>query len=258
MFIPFLFLALIIFILSNQFYFPLSLLIILFSILSIFITRPNLSRKLKILSLMFMATLLGFYLFSQPLIIKHKGYGTDREFNLYNATVLWDFTSHKLNHIPKETFKDSNGVKIHLEDFAGKTLYVTFWATWCGPCLSEKPSLEKLKKKLQDNSDVVFVDISIDSDIEKWKSYLSKNNPQGIQLISLNKSKTYSNYKFSGIPRHIVIDSKGHFKQCSMPILLDDKLLTDSIKLNEYINKTSYKVFKDVKVNGRDTLIRVR
>lgn len=253
----FLFLALIIFIPLEQFYFPVLFLIVLFSALSLIITRREFSKKVKLPSFVFLIILFGFYLLSQPLIIENKGYGTDTENNLYNVSVLWDFTRNSSARLPKETFKDINGNKISLETYKGKTLYITFWATWCGPCLGEKPSLEKLKNEFKDNPNIVFIDISLDSDIEIWKNYLSGNEQDGIQLITENNSKTLANYKFTGIPNHILIDSAGNFKACQSPNYINKDLFTDPDKLTEFIN-TSYKVFKTIQSNGKDTTIRVR
>lgn len=254
---PFLLIALIVFIPLKLFYFPLILLVILFSILSILVTRTDLSGKFKIPSFIILIVLFGIYLFSQPLIIKNKGYGTDMGNNLYNATVLWDFTGDTPKNLPFEIFEDKDGNKVRLEDFSGKSLYVTFWATWCGPCLGEKPELEKLKKKYQDKADIVFIDISLDSNVEIWKTYLSKNEQNGIQLITQNEGKTMANYKFSGIPFHIIVDSDGKFKECQSPSLINDELLVNPSKLAEYFN-TPYKVFKTIKTNEKDTIIRVR
>ncbi len=256
-FTPFLLIALIVFIPLKLFHFPLLFLVILFSILSILVSRPDFSSKIKITSLIVQIVLFGIYLFSQPLIIKNKGYGTDTENNLYNATVLWDFTSNTPPSLPKETFNDNYGKKVSLKDFGGKTLYVTFWATWCGPCLGEKPELEKLKKQYKDNADIVFIDISLDSNVEFWKTYLSKNDYSGIQLITGNEAKTRSNYQFSGIPYHIIVDSKGNYKECHGPYVIDKELLNNQDKLTEYIN-TPYKVFKTIKANEKDKIIRVR
>lgn len=253
----FLFLALIVFIPLKLLYFPLFLLVILFSTLGILLSRPDLNKKIRIPSIILLIVLFGVYLFSQPLIIKNEGYGTDMENNLYNATVLWDFSTNTPTRLSNETFKDNNGNKVSLKNFGGKTLYVTFWATWCGPCLGEKPELDKFKNMFQDNSDIVFIDISLDSNIDNWSTYLSNNESNGVQLITGNGAKTRSNYKFTGIPYHIIIDSKGNFKECQSPHFINHELLTNPVSLTEYIN-TPYKVFKTIKSNEKDTIIRVR
>ena len=42
------------------------------------------------------------------------------------------------------TLKDMNGVDVKLASFKGKPIIVNFWATWCGPCRAEIPSLVEL------------------------------------------------------------------------------------------------------------------
>jgi thiol-disulfide isomerase/thioredoxin len=55
--------------------------------------------------------------------------------------------------MPDMPFEGPNGETVRLSDFKGKPLLVNLWATWCGPCVHEMPSLDKLadrqKAKLQ-------------------------------------------------------------------------------------------------------------
>lgn len=44
----------------------------------------------------------------------------------------------------------TDGKRVHLSDFSGKVLMVSFWATWCEPCQMELPQLQKLWKKYRD------------------------------------------------------------------------------------------------------------
>lgn len=56
-----------------------------------------------------------------------------------------------------------DGRKIKSSDFAGKVLIINFWATWCGPCLEEVPSLVKLAKEMPDKVHI----IAVSNDFEK-------------------------------------------------------------------------------------------
>lgn len=72
-----------------------------------------------------------------------------------------------------------------------------------------------------------------------------------------NEAKTRSNYQFSGIPYHIIVDSKGNYKECPGPYFIDKELLNNQDEVTEYIN-TPYKVFKTIKANGKKTVVKVR
>jgi thiol-disulfide isomerase/thioredoxin len=40
------------------------------------------------------------------------------------------------------------GDEVRLADYAGRTVLVNFWATWCAPCVAEMPSLQRLRDRL--------------------------------------------------------------------------------------------------------------
>jgi len=206
-FIPILYLGLAIYVTLRYFFFPFILLLILFSALGILITRDEIMKAYKIISAVLAITVFSYFLFSQPLIIEKEGYGTNSNKDLYNAKVLWGLSNQKPATLPKEIFKDKNGQSVSLQDFKGKDLYITFWATWCGPCIAEKPMLEELKESLKDDSTLVFIDISVDKDTKAWLDYLDKNNPTAIQLITNNENRTRSNFRFDGIPFNILANS---------------------------------------------------
>ena len=43
-------------------------------------------------------------------------------------------------------FFDSEGNKVYLDQYEGSTILLVFWATWCGSCVGELPSLDNLQK----------------------------------------------------------------------------------------------------------------
>lgn len=49
---------------------------------------------------------------------------------------------------PDFTAVDHNGKPVKLSDFRGKVVLVNFWASWCGVCKTEKPSLAGMTKDL--------------------------------------------------------------------------------------------------------------
>ncbi len=54
---------------------------------------------------------------------------------------------------------DAAGHEIHLDDYKGKIVLLSFFASWCAPCREELPTLEKIQKLLgKDKIEVIVVD----------------------------------------------------------------------------------------------------
>ncbi|AIM37974.1 hypothetical protein KO02_15730 [Sphingobacterium sp. ML3W] len=99
-------------------------------------------------------------------------------------------------------FEDSDGNKRKLSDYKGKSIFIDLWATWCEPCLVQKPDFEKLSKKYKDKG--IFLSISLDSDKKRWLTFLKNKEISVIEGWSSFKS--LSMYNVVSIPRYIIID----------------------------------------------------
>lgn len=110
------------------------------------------------------------------------------------------------------TLKSIEGKQISLSDFIGKVVYIDFWASWCGPCKREIPAAEDLKKYFE-GKDVVFLNISIDEDANRWKEAVASYQINGINLLSnsQNNPMVLENYKISTIPAYYLIGKDGKF-----------------------------------------------
>ena len=68
-----------------------------------------------------------------------------------------------LNQVaPAWTLKNLDGKDVSFSEFKGKVVVIDFWATWCGPCLSEIPGYIELQKKYGKDG-LVIVGMSMDS-----------------------------------------------------------------------------------------------
>ncbi|WP_164111890.1 MULTISPECIES: TlpA family protein disulfide reductase [Sphingobacterium] len=128
-------------------------------------------------------------------------------------------------------YPDITGKMVSLSDFVGKVVVVDVWATWCGPCIGEIPSLQKLEHEFE-GKDVVFMSVSVDNMKHKWEEYLKKNKLTGVQL--LGDQAIRDNYKITGIPRFMLFDKKGNIVSVDAP-RPSNRLL--GIMINEELNK---------------------
>jgi thiol-disulfide isomerase/thioredoxin len=61
--------------------------------------------------------------------------------------------------------QDLSGATRRLSDFNGKVVFLNFWATWCGPCRFEMPSMEKLYQRFKAKGlEIVAVNLQEDRD----------------------------------------------------------------------------------------------
>jgi len=130
---------------------------------------------------------------------------------------------------PKFTaYENFNGGETSLDDLKGKFVYVDVWATWCGPCKREIPSLKKVEKEYHEKN-IAFVSMSIDrkKDYDEWRKMVKEEELSGIQLFAPNdwSSDFVSDYGIMGIPRFILIDPEGNIVNANAPRPSSDELI---------------------------------
>lgn len=95
-----------------------------------------------------------------------------------------------------------------LTDYRGKVVVVSFWASWCGPCLKEMPILERIQEKAgKDHMQVIAINT------ESRDVYRRVAKALGSFELKLNfdPAKTSATtYGVNGIPHMIIIDRTGH------------------------------------------------
>jgi thiol-disulfide isomerase/thioredoxin len=99
------------------------------------------------------------------------------------------------------------GAKVDWRSLRGKVVVLEFWATWCGPCIEEIPTLNQLANSL-DPAKVQFISVD-DEDPKIVEPFLKKHPISGWVLLdtsgALNKR-----YGIQTRPTTIVIDTKGN------------------------------------------------
>ncbi len=122
--------------------------------------------------------------------------------------------------------KTTDGGTFTQDDLAGKDVTViNFWATWCGPCVSELPELAELEKELPDNVQLITVCIDGPDAAEDAERILSEAGFEGTALISTEGGLTDIINGIQYIPTTVVSDSSG--------TLLGDALIGSPENLTE-------------------------
>lgn len=107
---------------------------------------------------------------------------------------------------PAPDFTVSDGTStVHLADYRGKVVLLNFWATWCGPCVVELPSLLQLH---HDQPNLVILAVSIDEDPDAYARFISRRH---VDLITVrDPSQSAAKLFHTDMwPETYVIDRKG-------------------------------------------------
>ena len=105
------------------------------------------------------------------------------------------------------TLKDMHGADVDLQAFKGKVILLNFWATWCGPCKAEIPSLVELQEQYV--GDLVVLGLSIDDPAEKLRPYAAAYQMNYPVLVGGREDVQEAYGPLFGVPVSIIIDREG-------------------------------------------------
>ena len=129
--------------------------------------------------------------------------------NSFLKEELEDFELNKeKQNISDLKFKDDEGKEISFSDFQDKILLVNFLATWCAPCIKEMPSLDRLKKKINKNFDVIAVSVDRDG-VKKVKDFFNENKITNLEEYFDTKNSLAKEMNLIGLPTSFFINKKG-------------------------------------------------
>ena len=110
---------------------------------------------------------------------------------------------------PAVTFYDAEGKALSLNDFRGRYVLVNLWATWCGPCINELPSLIRLQAELpQDKITVLPLDLE-KHDAGKVAEFLERTKIEGLPIYIDRDFSAMRGFAANELPLTILIDAEG-------------------------------------------------
>jgi thiol-disulfide isomerase/thioredoxin len=109
--------------------------------------------------------------------------------------------------LPEVTLQGLNGPSRRLTEYRGRPLLINVWASWCGPCVLEMASLERLAWR-EDRPAFSVIGISTDDYPEKALAFLNRSNATIRHFID-HDLQMENRLGASTIPLTVLVDAKG-------------------------------------------------
>jgi thiol-disulfide isomerase/thioredoxin len=111
---------------------------------------------------------------------------------------------------PSLVLKDLQGKQHDLNDYKGQVVLVQFWATYCGPCRKEMPSMNKMMKEM---GDVPFKILAVDmgETKEEVDQFVSEVKPEFTILMD-EDGKSIEDWRVFAAPSNFIIDPDGNIR----------------------------------------------
>jgi thiol-disulfide isomerase/thioredoxin len=149
----------------------------------------------------FFLSLLCFFIFS-PLPV----FSENKKEDLYRTAGIQPIKG--TTKVPNLNLTDLKGKKWETKDFKGKVIFLNFWATWCGPCKEEMPSMEELYQQFK-SKDFLFLTISVDYEKKEIVKEFIEKHRYTFPVLLDPQCVTLDLFQVKGIPTTFLIDKKG-------------------------------------------------
>jgi peroxiredoxin len=102
----------------------------------------------------------------------------------------------------------STGDSVALSDYRGKVTLVNIWATWCGPCRAEMPSMQEAYAQLKDKGFAIAA-VSIDEgSIEDVRAF-QRELGLTFDILHDRSGRIQQVYQTTGVPESFLLDRDG-------------------------------------------------
>ncbi len=125
------------------------------------------------------------------------------------ADKLEKFKGAEPKPMPPLSFVDAEGRRVDLADFKDRVILLNLWATWCGPCVKEMPSLDRLQGQLGGDAFQV-VALSLDrGGRTAVEPFYKKTGVEHLTVFLDPGSESMKALSLRGLPTTILVDPEG-------------------------------------------------
>lgn len=111
---------------------------------------------------------------------------------------------------PALALQDLEGKTHRLADYRGQVVLINFWATWCGPCRDEMPSIQRLKNQMAGKPFVVLA-VNLDEPESRIRKFLAQMKLDFPILLDTER-KTARAWQARILPASFVIGPDGKIR----------------------------------------------
>lgn len=131
---------------------------------------------------------------------------------LFTVMVVGGLHAQQKSDLPNVTIKDLQGKDVNIAKLSnnGKPFVITFWATWCGPCIKEHNALDEVYQDWKDETGVKIYSVSIDDSrtTAKVKPFVEGKGWEFEVLLDVNKDLARA-MNVSNPPHTFLFDGNG-------------------------------------------------
>jgi len=111
---------------------------------------------------------------------------------------------------PALKLTDLQGNTHDLQDYKGKIVLLQFWATYCGPCRKEMPSMNKMMKKMG-NTPFTILAVDMGETEAEVKQFVKEVKPE-FNILMDESGKSISDWQVFAAPSNFIIDPAGKIR----------------------------------------------
>lgn len=115
---------------------------------------------------------------------------------------------------PELKLDNLDGEPFDLENSKGHWVFVHFWATWCGPCRKEMPTIQTMANKMEKTS-LEIIMINTSEDEETVFNFMGIVAPDMTPLMDLD-GKVTERWQPRGLPSTFLVDPEGKLRYLAL------------------------------------------